>query len=465
MPRRPPPSRILSSALVLALAAGWCAPAAALDPVPAAAVGGGGTFYKLTAGEFSQLFGENPALPADRAVLALDVVPAGQSLQRWVVPGTEGAEVESSPALLYDQATSTLHLVWSSLNSGNLVSSRLWLRSYGAEGWADAIDLSGGTLAEKRALRLAVTSDDYLTRIDGVDVRRTRRILHLVWVEDTAGAGARTFYSPVVFVDGQYVGWNPVVALDDLVTAETPSPLPAADSLREVPALEVGRAGDRVVIGFVDSRTRRIAAVEVRLLPGEIGQLADEARGHIIELAGTMLPGSPGELADAARGHIIELAMGFHPAVAGYVAQGVHDYLASADPATAPLLLGEGAQQTVLTLGDQVGSSGLANSCAGQGAWLELPPLVPQPGADFPHFFALRQIRHWNAPEIADHPPVLLISPDGERALVGWIAGTQLFYRESLPEGGFWSELRILDLTQVPFGDALTALAARLAGR
>lgn len=440
-------------------------PAGALESAPASAVTAGGVFYKLNTGRFVDLFGPNPALPAEMPVMALDVVPPGQPLQRWVVPGTEGAEVESSSALLFDERSSMLHLVWSSRAEGNVVSARLWLRSFAPEGWVEPIDLSGATLADKRSLQLAVTADSYRTTVGGVETQISRRVLHLAWVEDTE-RGATAFYSPIVFLDGRYVGWNPVVRLEDLVTVETPSPVAATPALRERPALEVGRGGDRVVVGFVDSRTLRVATVEVRMLPGELGQLAEEARGHIIELGRTMFPSDIPGLATDARGHIIELATAFHPAMATYVADGTRSYLLGADPAAGLEAVADGARGTLVGLGDQVLGAGLTNGCAGQGSLLELPPMVPQEGTDFPQLFSLRSARFWGAPELPAEAvaPLLIVSPDGERALVGWLAENRLAYRETLPEG-FWSEVRTIDLTQVPFNDAFAALESRLSGR
>lgn len=440
-------------------------PAAALESAPASAVTAGGAFYKLHAGRFVDLFGANPALPAEAPVLALDVVPPGQPLQRWVVPGTEGGEVESSPALLFDERSAMLHMVWSSRAEGNIVSARLWLRSFGPEGWAEAIDLSGATVGDKRSLQLALTADSYRTMVAGVETQVSRRVLHLAWIEDT-DRGATAFYSPIVFLDGRYLGWNPVVRLEETVTAETPSPVPATAALREQPALEVGRGGDRVTVGFVDSRTLRVATAEVRLLPGELGQLAEGARGHIIEYATNHFPQEIPGIAEDARGHIIEYATALHPAMAAYVADGTRSFLLGADPSVGLEAFADGARATVLALGDQVIGGGLVNGCAGGGSLLELPPLVPREGADFPQFFALRAARFWGAPELPAEAvaPMLIVSPDGERALVGWLAENRLAYRETLADG-FWSEVRTIDLAQVSFSDAFAALAARLSGR
>ncbi len=46
--------------------------------------------------------------------------------------------------------------------------------------------------------------------------------------------------------------------------------------------------------------------------------------------------------------------------------------------------------------------------------------------------------------------------------MVGWVSGAALVYVETLPDG-FWSERRSLDLVQISLGDALEALARRLA--
>ncbi len=452
-------ARILLVALVALLAA-LPAAEAALAPAPSA-VAANGTFYKVHAGRFADLFGESPALPAERAVLALDLVRPGEPLERWVVPGTEGEEVESSPALLFEEETSTLHLVWNRRIDINFERSQLVLRALTPEGWGEEIDLSAGSTEEKRAIRILVTGERYQTTIAGAPVELSRRIVHLVWMEPSS-AGPRPYYSPLVFVEGRFVGWNPVVALEELVGAESPSPVPAAEALAWAPTLSSGRDGSELVAGFVDPRTSRVATVEIRVLPAELGQLADEARGSIIELGQTLFPADVPALAAEARGSIIELAGTFHPAVATHVADGAQATLLGADPGATLGQVADEARGSIIELVDQVDGSGLANGCAGEGELLEIPPLVPEEGRDFTHLLRLRAVRAFGAPEIGAEPPSLLVSPSGDRAMVGWISGTSLHYLETLPDG-FWSGTHALDLTQIPIGDAFQALERRLA--
>jgi hypothetical protein len=457
--------RLRSALAAPLLAALLATPVCAISGPPVdAAVGAAGIFYKVQSGRFVDLFGADPALPPERQVLALDIVVPGQPAARWVVPGTEEADVESSPAVLWDEGISTLHLVWSRRVEGNQTYSQLLLRSLSPTGWSELIDLSGGSIAEKSALRLLETADEYTTTIGESVAVVSRRILHLVWIEIGSGT-ARAHYSPIVFVDGRYIGWNPVVALDDLVAAETASPVAPAESLRRAPALAPGRGDDRVVVGFVHSTLGRLGTVEIRVLPGEVGELADRARGSIIELGQTLFPDKVPALAEQARGSIIELATAsFHPAVAGHVAEGTKSVLLAADPAQGLEGIAEEARGSIIELANQVLGSGLANDCSSEGSLLEVPPLVPQDGSDFSQLLQLRAAAVFGAPEIAGEPPTLLVSPDGTRALVGWIVGSRLEYRETLPDG-FWSEIRSLDLAQVPFGDAFTALSSRIAGR
>ena len=122
----------------------------------------------------------------------------------------------------------------------------------------------------------------------------------------------------------------------------------------------------------------------------------------------------------------------------------------------------EEARGSLIELADQIDDKGLTNGCAGEGELLEIPPLVPAEGRDFTHLIRLRGVSAFGAPELVAEPPALLVSPDGRRAMIGWVSGNSLVYVETLPDG-FWSDRRSLDLTLVPLGDALAALERRLA--
>lgn len=433
-------------------------------------LGSDGTIYRLWTGTFGELFGpDNTAVPGDRPILALDIVPSGQPLVRHLVPGTEGAESESSAALLFDRASSSVHIVWNSRTVANLTVSRLQLRSLAPEGWTELIELSGGSLTDKSALRLALTADDYATHADGVEARVARRVLHLVWVESVANV-PHAYYSPVVFANGRYLGWNPVVALDDLATPDpTLAPAPQVSvALRAAPTLTTTPTG-KVSASFVHSQSRHLVAVDVQALPGELGELAELARGHIVELAAILGGEGRSELATLARGHIVELAGDFHPAASAYIGDRTGELLASAEASIDGSVLGEMARGHIVELGREILANGLANRCAEEELLLEIPALDAagsgSPGeATFSHFFAIRRVARWEIPSDLVAPDArILLSADGSRATIAWTGEGHLFYRE-VNAGGEWSPVRDLHFSQISAADAWEAVERRASG-
>ncbi len=462
-------SKLLRSFALLPLIA-FClgAPVFATATSTPAELGSDGTIYRLWSGTFAEVFGpDNNALPGDMPVLALDIVPPGQPLLRYLVPGTEGVSIESSAALLFDRSSSSVHLVWNSRTFGNLTISRLNLRSFTPAGWSDLIELSGGTLTDKSGLRLAQTSDDYATSVDGSETRIPRRVLHLVWSENVAGV-PHSYYSPIVFLHGRYLGWNPVVALDDLAANEPVSAVSVPVALRAAPSLATTAAG-RVSVSFVHSQTNRLVAVDVQTLAGELGELAEMARGHIVELATVLGSSDRAELAAMARGHIVELAGRFHPSAAAYIGDRTAELVASADVSIDGATLGEMARGHIVELGREILATGLANRCAGEEVLLEIPPLDPLPPSDgmtFSHFLTLHKVASWELP--GDLVTVgagarILVSADGSRATLAWSGENHLLYRETEATGS-WSAVRDLDLGQITLADAWDAIARRASG-
>jgi hypothetical protein len=436
------------------------APAFATATSTQVELGGDGTIYRLWTGRFDEVFGpDNQALPGDTPVLALDIVPPGQALLRYVVPGTEGADTETSAALIYDRSSSGVHIVWNSRAVANLTTSRLHLRSLTPAGWSDLIELSGGSLSDKSALRLVLTADDYTATVEDGEARIGRRTLHLVWSENPAGT-PRSYYSPVVFVRGRYLGWNPVVALDELADEEIASDVAVPVELRRAPRLVI-RPDGNVSASFIHSRSNRLVSVDVQTLAGELGELADLARGHIVELASGVGGNDHGQLAGMARGHIVELARSFHPSAAAYFGDRTAELLASAEASLDGPALGEMARGHIVELSREFLKDGVASRCADEEVLLEIPPLDPADGPAFSHFFALRKVWSWEMPaEIAAPDAKVLVSSDGSRALVAWSGEGHLYYRET-DAAGAWSEPRDLDLAHLALADAWDAIARR----
>lgn len=431
-------------------------------------LGSDGTIYRLWSGTFGELFGpDNGTVAAQVPVLALDVAPSGQPLVRHLVPGTEDPATETSAALLFDRSSSSVHAVWNSRTVANLTISRLHLRSLAAEGWTELIELSGGSLTDKSALQLALTSDEYTTPVAGIETRIARRVLHLVWSE-TVGEVAHAYYSPVVFANGRYVGWNPVVSLDDVAVPDPAltyaAPVPLA--LRASPTL-VATPGGEVTASFIHSESHHLVAVEVQTLPGELGELAEMARGQIVELAAIFGAANRAELAAMARGQIVELAARFHPSAAAYIGDRTSALLAAAEPSIDDSTLAEMARGQIVELGREILGSGLANRCTVE-LVLEIPPLdSTTAGTDtsFSHFFAMRRVARWEVPADLVAPDArILVSADGSRATVAWSGEGHLFYRE-VDAGGEWSPVRDLDLAIVSLADAWNAIERRASGR
>ncbi|MGB5067951.1 MAG: hypothetical protein WBO29_11335 [Albidovulum sp.] len=431
-------------------------------------LGSDGTIYRLWSGTFGELFGPgNTSVPADFPVLALDTVAPGQPLVRQLVPGTGGSATEGSAALLFDPSSSSVHIVWNSRNVANLTVSRLHLRTLTPTGWSNLIELSSGSLTDKSGLRLALTADDYAATVDGVAARLPRRVLHLVWAE-TAGDATRAFYSPVVFDNGTYVGWNPVVALDELSSPdpsqEAPGPLSLA--LRAQPTLVAAPTG-KVTVSFVHSQSLQLVTVSVQALPGELGELAEMARGHIVALAATYGVEDRAQLAAFARGHIVALAESFHPSAATYIGDHTSELLISADPSADGATLAEMARGHIVALGREILAGGLANPCAGEEVQLEVPPLDPSTAAAdtaFSHFLTMHRVASWDVPSDLVSPEArILPSSDGSRATIAWPEEGHLFYREA-EANGEWSPLRDIDLSQIPLAEAWDAVARRASG-
>ena len=433
-----------------------------------AELGSDGTIYRLWSGTYGELFGpESSALPAETPVLALDLVAPGQPLVRDLVPGTEGPETEGSAALLFDSRSSSVHAVWNSRTTANQAVSHLKLRSLTSAGWTELIELSAGSLTDKSALRLALTSDDYAATVDGVETRIGRRILHLVWAE-TANDFSRAYYTPVVFIDGRYLGWNPVVALDEIATPDPSlSPAPVVPiALRAAPTLVATPTG-KVTASFIHSLSNRLVTVDVLTLPGELGELAEMARGHIVAIAGIYGGGDRSQLGTMARGHIVAIAGHFHPSAATYIGDRTGEFLASSEASVDIPTLAEMARGHIVARAREILTSGLANRCADEEVVLEIPPLDPAAagaGADFSHFLVMRKVASWQIPDdLVAADARILVSTNGRRATVAWSGEGHLFYRET-EAADLWSPLRDLDLGQISLAEAWDAIARRASG-
>jgi hypothetical protein len=430
------------------------------------ALGGDGELYRVLAGRYGELFTDG-GTPADNPVLAVEVVRPGQPPTRLLVPGTEGTDVEGTPAIVYEQAVDSLFLVWESRI--NNIHSQIKLARLGADGWAESVHLPGEYFSLKTAPSLAFTRDSFVGFDDaGNPVVHSRTIYHVVWWEE-AGAGNRVVYCPYVLVDGAYIGWSPIFDLNDLDFGPPAAGALPTEELTRTPAIRAGKDGKSVVVGLVDPASGQLVELEIEVVPGELGGLAEAIRGDLEGFLAASPEATLGNLADRARVQIIEIGhrLGMHPGVVSYVADATAGAIAAAGDQPRNELA-DRARVQIIEIGFRMAGQGLAPAPDDLPGWLMEFPNEENPGGpagELPlHSLHGQLTAARPIPEIGAGPTALYLSRDGKQALVSWSAGNQVLYREST--GGGWSEVHRLDLNaELTLAQAQAILSQRTRDR
>jgi hypothetical protein len=411
-----------------------------------AALSSQGDIYLAQLGTCRELFARCAPGTERNRVLALDVVRSTSNTERHLVPTSLGPEVEATPALLIEDATQSVFVVWESRLSGS--SSRINLVSFRNGAWGEATEITGAIAPLKGTPHLALTRDHYTTAgSGGQGVVHARSTLHIVWWEKT-GYGEQVFYTPIVLVDGNYLGANHVYNL----SLFDPSPI-ASDPVRVAPSLahavriEPGRDAHSVVIGFVNPQTQRLLTFEVRVVIGELSELGDLIQLSILA-SGDLYRSNPNALADRIRSHIVELGFRLHPALVSYLAQQI--------PAAVPGLattyrdnlpaLADRIRSHIVELGTRsFGNTGVAENDPDRGGVLVLPS--PN-GNDISHAIWLRLVAQLPLPIVPQDAQVnLMLASNARKLAVTWKSDASFYYRES--DETEWTVARHLDLGNV----------------
>lgn len=433
-------------ALLLTLAG---LPLAAAEPALDAVLGSNGEVFLARSGRCGELFTDCGAAAGNR-LLAIEIQRPGEQTRRVRVPGTAGPDLEGTPALVYQDAAQSLFVVWES--KPDPLRSRLNLAWYKGNVWSEVFEVSGNIVPLKNVPRVRVTHDRFqLPRAGGADLSApyVRTIVHVAWWEQSAGQ-EEVFYTPIVLENGTYIGRNEVYSLSALETdapPERPTGLPI--ELTRTVSLDLGSDGSRVIIGFTSRTTERFVTFEALALPGEISWLADDAEAAILTQGAYFNEAGIQHLAEHARGHMIEIGQRLHPALLNHLA----DSLAAEIRAVgteAPSLssLADRARGHMIEIGARFFSDhGLsADELANLGELIEVRATAE--AAEFadsgiPHQVSVRQVDSRPAPAVGAGPIWLFVSEEGKRAIVGWVEGNALRYRETLEEGqGDWSPVR-----------------------
>ncbi|MCB1035428.1 MAG: hypothetical protein KDD47_16515 [Acidobacteria bacterium] len=428
-------------------------------------LGAGGEVYKLHLGYRSEIFPASSG--SDTFLLALEVLHQDGSSDLMVVPDTDiGDDLESTAALIYEERSRTLFLVWDS--RVNYIHSVLKLASFDGAQWSDAITVRGGWLTPRGTPQIAVTRDKYEVEIDAEPQVIHRTVLHLAWWEGSDD-GEEVLYTPIILENGVYVGNHEVFSMASLEPAGAPgAPALLSEDLARAVSLRSGRDAETVMLGFVDSLTAQVRTVEIRPTPGPLSSVADGLRAQIIELGSLAAPGDDLQiLATQIRREVELLSNRAHlnPGVRSYLAQQVYRLVAGTDPASLdPSALADAASNLVVELGNQLLGDRLVNVAGSLRAQIiELGDRTG--GQEPPHIFALRVLSSRPAPITPAAPTSLFLSSDGREVLVAWQGEERLGYVESAGDG--WSDEASLGLGPdgLDLGAALHILQQRAESR
>lgn len=422
-----------------------------------AVLGAAGELYVVKSGTHGDLFPKAPRETRSNPVLALEITRPGGLVERLLVPGTDTADVERSPELVYEEDSHTVFLAWES--QPNLIHAVLNLAGFDGAAWSKPIQVNANPFVPKISPHLLATRDSYRERdADGELVTRSRKILHMVWGEQSRSGSYDTFYTPIILVDGVHLGWNPVFTLNELDPLDdrnatlAAAPEAAADLVRQ-PVIQTGRDQRTVVVGFASGETRRLVTVEIDALPHQLSHVAGSAGAHIIDMGFRLQYPTPNrrkELAAAAHSFVLGEGADFYPEVARSLADRVsEEILKSTEPELERLA--EKVGDLIVDMGSKFSGRGLRR-IAGASLREETHAVHDNAagiaGGGPPHLLQFRVASSRPAPEVGTGPIRTFVSEDGERVLVAWQKDTTtVHYRQSQGEAE-WSEVRELKLSE-----------------
>ncbi len=430
-----------------------CAAALALVPSLASgeltktALGNAGELFELRAGTYGDLVPGGRALAANVPILVLDLGRPGQPVQRLIVPGSEGPSLDRAAWMLYDKPSDILSILWQTSSPAD--GTKVLLTDFHAGEWSAAQTLFAGTVPPL----LALTHDTFTIRIsEDQSVKAERHILHLVWQEQQP---PKVKYSPVIFVEGRYVGWQEVFVLSDLRPADEPAPAqPLAAGLRRSVTLETGDDSESVSIAFADSQSAQIRNFNIRILPLELAFLSDEIRKRVLAEAAEFDPEDPASFADHMRFEIIGMGatFGLHPQVVAYVGEQVSSKIRQDGG-------GYGSDEIMdlasdlrdYTINLTASLFGIQAISGGDGQIIEIDIgglLGGNPTSGPAQLLDLHLTASLAAPAaVRDLPATILPSADGAELLISWQDSSKNLYFYVESQGSGWSEPRTLQLT------------------
>jgi hypothetical protein len=411
-------------------------------------LGTGGQLFAVKAGEYGGLFPGGRATDATNTVLAVDVVRADAAVERLLVPGTEGSEVERLPSLVFEEASGTVFLVWESRI--NVIHPVLMLSGLDPDGkWFEPVEVVGNAFANKTSPQLAITRDvSSWTTNEGDTITRYRTVLHLLWGEEDGTGLYETFYTPIVFDNGVLNGRNPIYELGSFDPAKgEATSFALSPELVRVAKIQAGRDERTVVVAFTSQLTRRLVTLEIDWLPVELASLADGLRSQIIDTGVKVsYPANRAALATKARAGILANGAAFHPEILRALADRIYAAVLS-DSGSNLVALADGLRSQIIDTGAKLSGRGLrrlSSTAPPAGGIAEIP--AGESETHTSHLIEFRLASSRPAPAVGAGPVTLFVSENGEDTMIAWNEIGRLLYRESRGDG--WSEVLELRLNE-----------------
>ena len=429
-----------------------------------AALGSRGEVYLAKTGLYRSLFPTGNETDAANPVLAVEVTKASSSTQRFLVPFTKGAEPESSPALIYEDDSDTLFVVWESRVTP--LNSVLMLASFDGTHWTSPIQITGDPFSSKSSPQLAITRDSYSVPGEDGPVLRNRTVLHLIWEEEGAPGNFELLYTPVILEEGTYLGWNPIYHLSDFVAdGDSGSKFAPPLALVQAPVLQNGGDPRTIAVAFASPAGRWLTSLVIDVLPEELSQLSDAVRSNIIDIGRQgNYPSNRPALAEKARASVVSQGTAFHTDVINYMADQVAKQIL-ADKGDDLVALAGAVRSNIIDIGVRLGGRGLRDRSDQTKARIaEIEDPQPGPVASPAHLIHFRVASNLPTPQVGTNNLRMFVSESGEDMLISWMDKDRILYRIS--NDGGWSDQREIKLSDsVTLDRAYEILAQRVRNR
>jgi hypothetical protein len=410
-------------------------------------LGGSGELYSTQTGLYGALFGGGgiegvQSVGASTPVLALQVTLPGAPPQLLLVPSSDDGSVESSPALVYEDQSDTLFVVW--VSTTDQVASSIKLVSYSGGQWSQPITVISNPYATKTTPQLALTRDSHqeIYPVTGSAVTHHRTVLSIVWSEDSASGVYQAYYAPVIFEDGIWIGTVPSpILLNSFDLAEqTTQGGPFPTPLAYAPSVQGGRDASTIIAGFASEVSGLLTAVEVDALPEDLRLLGDNCSAAILANGQAYFPGQLSALANQVQAALVANGSSFQPeALQGIISDALAQVTAGA-PDLPTLALKTRA--VIIDTGAKIAAArGLLPIVPALGpvAPSQVIEIVPPIGPS--QFIQVRVAASRSTPAVGNTTNAqMFLSRTGDNAIVSWLStgGGSLYYLNTRPDGT-WS--------------------------